>query len=283
MAGVEGLYERYEPVERIFVDREGYLDWMNDALIRSEKESVVLHLRGIGGVGKTALFDYWKSSVGESVLLDCGQVTDFWDRLDSIAREAVQLGIQLRRFDLLWSVRLRFVKGVEPASDPGRAWALDVIRPLPFVGSLVSIAKAIQTVSVKLTPILKRRFGDVASWLQTRLGEDYSKRLLEILWKDPYYAEFLFLDALLEDLNDLRNHGKMALMLVDHFEDVDYEHLRWRYGGRQISEAELWYVFLTSLDHVVSVTASRRGIPQRLGTEPYKDLEAHLQQDRRLI
>jgi len=267
MAGVEGMYERYEPAERIFVDREGYLDWMNDALVRSEEGSVVLHLRGIGGVGKTALIDHWKRSVEESILLDCGQVIDFYDRMDGMAREAVQLGIQLRRFDLLWSVRLRFVKGVEPASEPGRAWALDVIRPLPFVGSLVSIAKAIQVVSVKLTPILRRRFGDVASWLQSRLGEDYTERLLEILWKDPYHAEFLFLDALLEDLNDPRNSRKLALVLVDHFEDVDDEHLRWRYGGRQISEAELWYVFLSSLDNVVGVTASRRGLPPHLGTE----------------
>jgi tetratricopeptide (TPR) repeat protein len=267
MAGVEGMYERYQPIERIFVDREGYLEWMNDALIRSEKQSVVLHLRGIGGIGKTALIDHWQKSVGKSILLDCSQVIDFYDRLDSIARESVQLGFQLRRFDLLWSVRLRFVKGVEPASDPGRSWAYDVIRPLPFIGSMVSIAKAIQTVSSKITPILRRRFGDVASWLQTRLGEDYSQRLLEVLWKDPYHAEFLFFDALLEDLNDPRNRGKLVLMLVDHFENVDDEHLRWRYGSRQISEAELWYVFLSSLDHVVSVTASRRGLPPHLKTE----------------
>jgi len=131
----------------------------------------------------------------------------------------------------------------------------------------VSIAKAIQTVGVKLKPILRRRFGDVATWLQTRLGEDYSQRLLEILWKDPYHSEFLFLDALLEDLNDPRNSGKLVLVLVDHFEDVDDERLHWRYGGRQISEAELWYVFLNSLVNVVGVTASRKGLPRHLGTE----------------
>jgi tetratricopeptide (TPR) repeat protein len=261
------MYERYEPSERNFVDRERYLEWMNDALNRVEKESVVLHLRGIGGIGKTALIEYWKNSVEKSILLDCGHVIDYYDRLDSIAREAVHLGLRLRRFDLLWSVRLRFVKGVEPASEPGRVWALDVIRPLPFIGSLVGIAKAIQTVSAKLTPILKRRFGDVATWLQTRLGEDYSKRLLEILWKDPYHAEFLFLDALLEDLKDPNNSEKLALVLIDHFEDVDDENLRWRYGGRQISEAELWYVFLNSLANVVCVTASRRGLSARLRTE----------------
>ena len=45
MAGVEGMYEHYEPVERIFVDREEYLDWMNDALIRCLEQSVVLEQR----------------------------------------------------------------------------------------------------------------------------------------------------------------------------------------------------------------------------------------------
>jgi hypothetical protein len=48
------MYERYEPVEKVFDDREGYLDWMDDALARRQEQSVVLHLRGIGGVGKTA-------------------------------------------------------------------------------------------------------------------------------------------------------------------------------------------------------------------------------------
>ncbi|MHA1906816.1 MAG: hypothetical protein ACW98Y_05955, partial [Candidatus Thorarchaeota archaeon] len=42
------VYERYEPSDRIFVDREEYLDWMQGALKRCKEKSVVLHLRGIG-------------------------------------------------------------------------------------------------------------------------------------------------------------------------------------------------------------------------------------------
>jgi hypothetical protein len=41
------VYERYEPTDRIFVDREEYLEWMEEALQRCEEKSVALHLRGI--------------------------------------------------------------------------------------------------------------------------------------------------------------------------------------------------------------------------------------------
>jgi hypothetical protein len=35
------VYERFEPSERIFVDREEYLDWMDQALERCKEKGVV--------------------------------------------------------------------------------------------------------------------------------------------------------------------------------------------------------------------------------------------------
>lgn len=239
---------------------------MTAALSRCQDQSVILHLRGIGGIGKTALLDHWKRSVETSIFMDCDRVTDFYDRLDTLAKGAVRLGIRLRCFDLLWSIRLRFVKGVEPAKEPGRSWAFDVIKPLPFIGNLVSISKAIRAVGMKLSPRLKKRFGDVATWLRKSLGKNYMEKLLEMLWKDPHLAEALYLDALLEDLS-ARKPEQPLLVLLDHFEQVDSEQLRWRYSGRKVSENELWYVFFSSLNNSVCVTASRRELSTRLGKE----------------
>ncbi|MFX1342877.1 MAG: tetratricopeptide repeat protein, partial [Promethearchaeota archaeon] len=143
-------------------------------------------------------------------------------------------------------------------------WAYDVIKPLPFIGSLVNIGKAIHTIGGKLRDRLKHKFGDVAEWLNNRLGSDYSEKLLEILWKDPHHAEFLFLDALLEDVNSRKNKDLSLLFLFDHMEDVDTERLQWRYRGRNISEVELWFIFLSSLQNVVGVTASRRRLPENI-------------------
>ncbi|MFX1474230.1 MAG: tetratricopeptide repeat protein [Promethearchaeota archaeon] len=260
------MFERFEPAERVFVNREEHLAWMADALGRCQDQSVVLHLRGIGGIGKTTLLEHWDRTVEASIFMDCSRVTEFFDRLDMLAKGAARLGIKLRRFDLLWSIRLRFVKGVEPVKEPGRSWAFDVIKPLPFIGNLVSISKAIRAVGMKLSPRLKKRFGDVATWLRKSLGKNFMEKLLEMLWKDPHLAEALYLDALLEDLS-ARKQKQPLLVLLDHFEQVDSEQLRWRYSGRKVSEHELWYVFLSSLSNSVGVTASRRELSTRLGEE----------------
>ncbi|MFX1475253.1 MAG: tetratricopeptide repeat protein [Promethearchaeota archaeon] len=258
------MWERYKPIKRVFVNRESYIDWMNDALSRCHEESVVLHLKGLGGIGKTSLFEHWKGMVQNTILLDCSRETTLFDRLDGLARTSAWLGIRLPRFDLLWTLRLRFVKGLQPTEEPGRSWAFDLAKALPFVGSMVNISKAIQVIGAKLRPQVQRRFGAVADWLQTRLGKNYVEKVLELLWKDPHQAEFLFVDALLEDLNGRKQQHQPLLVLLDHFETIDTEQHHWQYNDQKISEAELWYIFLSNLTNAVGVTASRRGLPPSL-------------------
>jgi tetratricopeptide (TPR) repeat protein len=261
------MYEHYESTERVFVDREEYLDWMTKALERCNEQSVVLHLRGIGGIGKSSLLDHWKNTIDDAIRLDCEHYTEFYDRLNVIAKGAVLLGVNLRRFDVLWQIRQRFVEGVEPVKEEGREWAKDIAMAIPFIGSLASIGSAISAAGGKVAPKLKSRYGDVAKWLQTCLGKDHVEKLLEILWKEPRRAEFLYLDALLEDLNNRKVSEKPILFLLDHSERVDSETCRWRYRGRDITETELWYVFLTSLSNCVGVMASRQALPEKAREE----------------
>ncbi len=261
------MYEHYEPTERVFVDREEYLDWMAETLERCRERSVVLHLRGIGGIGKSSLLDHWKSTIDDTIYLDCERYTEFYDRLNVIAKGAVQLGVNLRRFDVLWQIRQRFVEGVEPVKEKGREWAKEVVMAIPFIGSLASIGSAIGAVGAQVGPKLRGRYGDLGEWLQTRLGKDYIQRLLEILWKEPRRAEFLYLDALLEDLNNRRTPERPLVFLFDHSERVDSETCRWRYRGRDITETELWYVFLCSLFNCVGVVASRQALSRETSEE----------------
>ncbi len=261
------MYQHFEPSERVFVDREEYIYWMDEALKRCRKKSVVLHLRGIGGIGKSSLLDHWNSTVSSTIRLDCEQYTEFYDRLNVLAKGAVLLGVRLQRFDVLWQIRQRFVEGVEPVKEEGREWAKEIALAIPFIGSLASIGSAISAAGSKVAPKLKSKYGDVAKWLQTRLGKNHVEELLEILWKEPRHAEFLYLDALLEDINNRKKPDTPLLFLLDHFEYVDNERARWGYSGRQITETELWSVFLSSLSNCVGVMASRRSALSPKATE----------------
>ncbi|MFW9841850.1 MAG: tetratricopeptide repeat protein, partial [Candidatus Thorarchaeota archaeon] len=246
--------------DKIFVDREEYIEWMDNALKRCKDKSVVMHLHGIGGIGKSSLLDYWTSTIESTIRLDCEQYSDFYDRLNVLAKGAVYLGVKLERFDVLWQIRQRFVEGVEPVREEGREWAKEVVMAIPFIGSLASIGSAISAVGTKVTPKLKGKYGTVGKWLQETLGKNHIEQLLQILWKDPRRAEFLYLDALLEDINNRKNSDQAILFLMDHFEYVDSEKHRWRYGGKNITENELWRVFLCSLSNCVGIMASRKGV-----------------------
>jgi len=258
------VYKRFEPSERIFVNREEYLEWMSQALKRCRDKSVVLHLKGIGGIGKSSLLDHWTSTIQTTVRVDCEQHSEFYDRLNMIAKGISLLGVKLQRFDVLWQIRQRFVEGVEPVQEAGRQWAKDVFMAIPFIGTLTIIGNAISAVSAQVTPKLKGKFSTVGKWLQERLGKNHIERLLEILWKEPHHAEFLYLDALLEDINVRSNIEVPILFLMDSFEYVDNEKTKWRYGGKQITEAKLWSVFLCSLSNSVGVIASRRAVIEKM-------------------
>lgn len=254
------MYERFEPSEQIFVNREDHLDWMSEALKRCKDKAVVLQLYGIGGIGKSSLLDHWNRTIDSTIRLDCKQYSDFYSRLNVLAKGAVILGLKLPRFDVLWQIRLRFVEGLEPVKEEGREWAKEVLTAIPFIGSLANIGGAIGAISAKVTPKLKGRYGDLAAWLQRHLGRNHIEKLLEILWKDPSHAQILFMDALLEDLNS-RKQMEPILFLLDHFEQIDSEDRNWKYTGKKISESELWCVFLSSLKNCVGVVATRQSIP----------------------
>jgi hypothetical protein len=182
------VYKHYETSEDVFVDREEQIEWMSKALERCKKGGVVLHLKGIGGIGKSSLLNHWVKTHENTVRLDCEQYSEFYQRLSILAKGAVLQGVRLQRFDILWQIRQRFVEGVEPVREEGREWAKEVVMAIPFIGSLASIGSAIHAVGTKVTPKLKGKYSKAGKWLQESLGKDYVEQLLQILWKDPRRA-----------------------------------------------------------------------------------------------
>jgi len=252
------VYKHYQTSDDVFVDREEHIEWMNKALERCKKKSIVLHLKGIGGIGKSSLLNHWVNTHEKTIRLDCEQYSEFYQRLNILAKGAVLQGVRLQRFDILWQIRQRFVEGVEPVKEEGREWAKEVVMAIPFIGSLASIGSAINAVGAKVTPMLKGKYGTIGKWLQETLGKNYVEQLLQFLWKEPRRAEFLYLEALLEDVNNRENPSIPILLLLDHFEYVDDEKTQWKYDGKRITETELWSIFLSNLSHCVGVMASRR-------------------------
>jgi tetratricopeptide (TPR) repeat protein len=257
------VYKHYETSDDVFVDREEYIEWMDDALVRCKKKSVVLHLKGIGGIGKSSLLKHWINTKEQTIRVDCEHYTEFYDRLNVLAKGAVLHGVNLQRFDVLWQIRQRFVEGIEPVKEEGRGWAKEVVMAIPFIGSLASIGSALSAVGTKVTPKLKGKYSTIGKWLQERLGKNHIERLLEILWKEPRHAEFLYLDALLEDINNRKDIDAPILFLFDHFEYVDSENAQWKYQGKKITQTELWSIFLSSLMNCVSVMAGRKPAVKR--------------------
>jgi tetratricopeptide (TPR) repeat protein len=255
---VTGVYKHYESSDDVFVDREEFIDWMNEALVRCKEKSVVLHLKGIGGIGKSSLLKHWIKTKERAIRVDCEHYSEFYDRLNVLAKGAVLHGVTLQRFDILWQIRQRFVEGVEPVKEEGREWAKDVVMAIPFIGSLASIGSALSAVGTKVTPKLRGKYSTIGKWLQERLGKDHIEQLLEILWKDPRRAEFLYLDALLEDINNRKDIDAPILILLDHFEYVDSENAQWKYQSKKITQTELWTIFLSSLMNCVGVMAGRK-------------------------
>jgi hypothetical protein len=135
-----------------------------------------------------------------------------------------------------------------------------VVKAVPFIGDIVKVGIAIPAVGKKVTPKLKEKYSDVGKWLQEILGKEYIEQLLEILWKDPRRAEFLYLEAFLEDINNRKDGDRPILFTMDHFEYVESEKTKWQYGGKQIAENELWCAFLRSLSNCVSIMAGRKPI-----------------------
>ena len=113
------MYRHDDSSEDVFVDREEHIEWMNRALKRCKSESVVLHLKGIGGIGKSSLLNHWVSTHEKTIRLDCEQYTEFYQRLNILAKGAILLEVKLDRFDILWQIRQRFVEGVEPVREEG--------------------------------------------------------------------------------------------------------------------------------------------------------------------
>jgi tetratricopeptide (TPR) repeat protein len=105
---------------------------------------------------------------------------------------------------------------------------------------------------------LKGKYSTVGKWLQETLGKNHIEQLLNILWKEPRRAEFLYLEAFLEDVNNRDDLETPIVFLLDHFEYVDDEKDLWKYRRKKINETQLWTVFLSLLSNCVGVLASRK-------------------------
>ncbi len=250
---VEGV----TPWTREFVDRQECLDWMKNAIETCANKSIVMHLYGIGGIGKSRLLKHWHDLYDGCILIDCAKLETPYSRLNHFARSVEHLGQNLPRFDFVRGIKLRLLEGIEPAKDEGREWLADLVGLVPFVSGLAETAKRLQIVGRELRARVLKKYGELGDWLHGLLGENWSEELLLLLWKREDEGINLMMAAIQEDLNRRRNTAlKPLVVLIDGFE-LTGRHLDLAINGRRARETELWHRLLSGIDSCLGVTAGR--------------------------
>ncbi|TFG99323.1 tetratricopeptide repeat protein [Candidatus Thorarchaeota archaeon] len=244
--------------ENCVVDRNEWLNWMIEALNSCSNSNVLIHIHGVGGIGKSTLLKHWKKVYNNSLLIDCKAHGDFYARLDRLASEFNRLDIKLPRFDTLWEIKIRYIDRKEPAAKDGKDWVAQAATVVPVIGPIIGQADILRKLGTRLKEILKQRTGSLGNWLETYLGDDFTKEMIKNLFDDVSNAMNLFLKALEDDFNSRpKDKCRPLIVMLDRYETVNRDTHLLTVEDREVNEAELWQKFLSKLVDCVGVTAGR--------------------------
>jgi tetratricopeptide (TPR) repeat protein len=220
--------------------------------------NVLVHIHGVGGIGKSWLLKHWSMEFDNSVLIDCRVHGDFYSRLNQLAAKIRSLGVDLPRFDTLWDIKTRYIDRREPAAKDSKEWAVQAASMIPVVGSFVEQADKLRKIGSGLRDTIRPRTGSLGSWLEKHLGDDFKDKMVKSLFEDPEFAMSIFLKALEDDFNNRpKDKCRPAVIMLDRYEVVNREEQLWCIDETNMSEAELWQKFLSTLQDCIGVTAGR--------------------------
>ena len=244
-----------------------------------KNRSIIRHIHGMGGIGKSSLLKYWNETIDDSVLIDCNLFTDVISQIGNLVRSYKSKGFSFPRFDLLWSLRIRILDGVEPAKDEGRKWLVDAIGLIPGVGSLVDTGSKLVEVGKKLKDCLRTKQGNIHKWLQNELGKKWEVKLIHILWKNPDQATLLFMNAVRSDLNERESiDSKTLVILIDNVDSHTVS--KWNIDGHLSDDVGLWQKMLSGVKSCIGVFAGRsifdKDWAKVVGLEQYELTELEL-------
>ena len=100
------------PWQREFIGREDWRNWMVSSLETATTKSIIHHIHGIGGIGKSSLLRFWDQTIDQSVLIDCILQPDIDSQMSYLVRSLKNNGISFSRYELLWSIKKRVVDGI---------------------------------------------------------------------------------------------------------------------------------------------------------------------------
>ncbi len=250
-------------LEEKCVDRNEWLKWMIEALNSCSNSNVLIHIHGVGGIGKSTLLKHWKKEYSNSLLIDCKIHGDFYARLERLASEFNRLDIKLPRFDTLWEIKVRSINRYEPAAKDGKDWVLQTVTLVPVIGSFVDQADRLRKLGIHLKEILKQRTGSLGNWLETYLGDDFTEEMVRNLFDDISNAMNLFLKALEDDFNSRpKDKCRPLIVMLDRYETVNRDIPLLTIDDKKVNEAELWQIFLSKLVDCVGVTAGRESFDE---------------------
>jgi len=250
------VLEGVESWQREFVGRVDLRDWMTKSIENAKSTSIVCHIHGMGGIGKSSLLKFWNETIDGSVLIDCNLHPEIDSQVGYLVRNYKSRGLTFPRFDLLWSIRKRVLDGLEPSIEEDRKWLIDAIGLIPGVSEIVDFTSKLVEIGKKLGGHLRKEHGSLHKWLSEELGKEWEEELINILWKKPEDATLLLLNAVQSDMND-RNLAESStiVILIDNVDS--HSTMRWNIDGHPSSDAVLWQKVLSGVQSCISITAGR--------------------------
>ncbi|MFX0107617.1 MAG: hypothetical protein ACFE7R_04985, partial [Candidatus Hodarchaeota archaeon] len=263
-------------IDRPFVGRSEYLEEL-DKMIRGLKgKTRIVHLRGIGGVGKTALLRHIKKKHFPAIGVDCEDYSDLLARIERLATEAANAGAEVPRFDLLWNMRKEYLRlatvrrSARPFTKVLEKTSFLKIGELLSVGTMIGLPAAVwRAMKDRYDKSVWSIGGD---WARRIIGSEFKLKWLELLMNDPLQARMFLLLALVTDLDTWADKEGVPLILIfDQYEEVDDSiptaYLDDASKSKTVTEAEMWLRFLSKIRNSVILIASRTSLRKRMAQE----------------
>ena len=260
-------------IKKEFVDRKSTLRLLNEFLnkVKSERRNQISLIIGIGGVGKTWLIKRFLLDVDNAikVYIDMGDKKSFPTPryvMLRIYNELKKSKINMEIFEFLFSFYMQMMegsKGIERIEKQIPRELIMFLRLIPGIAYFVSVADFITSMGRKIHSFLKKRYSSVVSWLKDTLGDEFLKKLVEIIWEDPRKFMFILIDALREDI--VKNKLETPIILVfDRFEYITQEAKeqisRGGYievGNLKLTNEDIWLYASLKIPNCLSIFSSR--------------------------
>ena len=236
----------------LIVGREDILSLLGQMLIDDRLERKILHLYGIGGIGKRTILRYWQKSIANSIFIDLSVQNTLLEQINYLAGQLRLREYNLPRYDFLWTIKIEVIDKIQSKTGSTITHGLGILEVAPsIIGSAATLAKNIYELVQKY---VKKNRGTIKSWIDAHLTET-EKSNPALIWSDVQRTEELLFMALLDDFNSHVPVNKERMLILLYGVDLRIENTLVPQQDLESTRNTRWFWFLSSLNNCIAVTA----------------------------